>query len=313
MKIPLPVNDTAGKVVFWMLIIWSASPFAIPPAALISGFLLALLIGNPYQKQGSKVTGFLLKSSVVGLGFGMNAAAAMDAGKDGLIFSVSTIVLTLLIGFAVGKWLKISRKTEHLISAGTAICGGSAIAAVAPAIKADEEDISVSLGIIFMLNSAALIIFPPVGKLLGLTQYQFGLWSAVAIHDTSSVVGAAGTYGSEALMIATTVKLVRALWIIPVALFSAWLFRSKESKIQYPWFIGLFIIAMLINSYLPGIEKISHFIVLSAKSGLTVTLFLIGAGLTPEKMKSVGLKPLILGVLLWLVISLLSLSIVINL
>jgi len=310
MKFPLNGNETIVKVIFWILIIWAVTPFTIPPIALLSGFIFAVMAGNPYQKETAKFTGILLKTSVVGLGFGMNAAVALSAGKDGLLFSVSTIVITLLIGFAAGRILKIPRKTEHLISSGTAICGGSAIAAVAPVIRAEEKDISVSLGIVFVLNSVALLIFPPIGKLLGLTQYQFGLWSAVAIHDTSSVLGAAGTYGNEALLTATTVKLVRALWIIPLALVSAYLFRSKEKKISYPWFIGFFIIAMLINTFVPGIEVISPWLVEGAKKGLTVTLFLIGSGLSLSKIRSVGWRPFLLGVILWLMISAISLAVV---
>ncbi len=313
MKFPIITNDNTARMLFWILIAWSLTPFIIPPAALIAGFVFSVIAGNPYQKQAGKVTGLLLKTSVVGLGFGMNAGAAMSAGLDGLLFSVSTIIITLLLGFAAGKILKVQRKTEHLISSGTAICGGSAIAAIAPAVNAEEKDISVSLGIVFILNSVALLIFPPIGKILGLTQYQFGLWSAIAIHDTSSVAGAAGTYGNEALLTATTVKLVRALWIIPLVIISAWLFRSKEHKASYPWFIGFFVLAMLANTYIPGIDTISSTLVSLAKKGLTVTLFLIGAGLSPQKLKSVGIKPMLLGIVLWFMISVISLTVIIYL
>ena len=197
------------------------------------------------------------------------------------------------------KWLKIDKKTSHLISCGTAICGGSAIAAIAPVIKSDEKQTSVALGVIFILNSIALFLFPAIGHWLHLSQQDFGLWCAIAIHDTSSVVGAANKYGPEALQIATTVKLARALWIIPVALITAMIFKNKSSKIKIPYFIGLFIVAMLLNTYIPQTAVIAPSLVLIAKIGLTLTLFLIGAGLNFNVLKSVGLKPLFQGILLW--------------
>ena len=194
------------------------------------------------------------------------------------------------------------RKSSHLVASGTAICGGSAIAAVAPAVNASEKEISVSLGVVFLLNAVALVVFPFIGHLLGLSQHQFGLWSAIAIHDTSSVVGAASAYGNEALEVATTVKLARALWIIPVSLLSAFLFKNKGKKISIPWFILFFILAMLANSYLPGISTVAP----------AITLFLIGAGLSVEKIKSVGWKPLILGIILWITVSILSLLVIMH-
>lgn len=250
----------------------------------------------------------LLQVSVVGLGFGMNLYSAMKAGSQGVLFTVVSIITTLALGLLLGRLFKTDEKTSYLVAAGTAICGGSAIAAVSPVIQAKEEQISVSLGIVFILNAIALFIFPPIGHWLGLTQTQFGMWSAIAIHDTSSVVGAASRYGAEALEVATTVKLTRALWIIPVALGTSFFFKNTgQKKIKIPYFIGYFILAMVINTYVPAIHPISPYIVAIAKTGLTITLFLIGAGLSKKVLRSVGFRPLVQGVILWIFISLTAL------
>ena len=307
------------KTVFFLLILACLTPFVSPPIALALGLILAFTIGNPFAEQTTKVTRILLRGSVILLGFGMNLTTVVKAGKDGILFTVTTIFGTLILGYFVGRWLKINRKTSDLISAGTAICGGSAIAAVAPAIRANGDETSVSLGTIFILNSIALFIFPTIGHALNLSQNQFGVWAAIAIHDTSSVVGAAAKYGNEALQIATTVKLARALWIAPVALLFAFLYRPKhgETKIKeiIPWFVFLFILATVIRTYAPSQIPPSLFdsLVMLAKTGLTVTLFLIGASLSAETLKKVGAKPLIQGVLLWIIISLVSLWAVLNL
>ncbi len=287
--------------------------FISPPIALVLGLIAALTFGNPFPAQTKKATKYLLQISVVLLGFGMNLTAVFKAGKDGILFTIASIFGTLILGYIVGKLLKINGKTSTLISSGTAICGGSAIAAVSPAINADAEETSVALGTIFILNSIALFAFPFVGQQLNLTQNQFGIWAAIAIHDTSSVVGAAAKYGSEALAIATTVKLARALWIAPVALFYSYLYRDKASggklKIAIPWFIFLFLAATVFRTYTPDILLPSIFdsLINLAKAGLTVTLFLIGASLSRETLKKVGVKPLLQGVILWLVISIVSL------
>jgi len=307
------------KIVFFLLILACLTPFVSPPIALALGLILAFTIGNPFAEQTTKVTRILLRGSVILLGFGMNLTTVVKAGKDGILFTVTTIFGTLILGYFVGRWLKINRKTSDLISAGTAICGGSAIAAVAPAIRANGDETSVSLGTIFILNSIALFIFPTIGHALNLSQNQFGVWAAIAIHDTSSVVGAAAKYGNEALQIATTVKLARALWIAPVALLFAFLYRPKhgETKIKeiIPWFVFLFILATVIRTYAPSQIPPSLFdsLVMLAKTGLTVTLFLIGASLSAETLKKVGAKTLIQGVLLWIIISLVSLWAVLNL
>lgn len=221
------------KACFILCIALCATPYVSAPIALVGGFLFSLFWGHPFAKLNHKATGLLLKVSVVGLGFGMNVHSALQVGREGLELTVVSIALLLTLGYFVGRWLRMPRKSSHLVASGTAICGGSAIAAVAPAVDASEKEISVSLGVVFLLNSVALILFPAIGHLLGLTQHQFGMWSAIAIHDTSSVVGAASAYGSEALEVATTVKLARALWIIPVSLLSALLFRSKGRRSRF--------------------------------------------------------------------------------
>lgn len=293
------VNATLQQLIFVALLLFCTTIFVSPPIALVLGLIVANLFGHPFLELNHKATNYLLQFSVVGLGFGMNVHSAVSAGKEGFLFTIISIVSTLVLGTFLGKWLKTEKKTSHLISCGTAICGGSAIAAIAPVIKSNEKQTSVALGVIFILNSVALFLFPAVGDWLDLSQKEFGLWCAIAIHDTSSVVGAASKYGPEALQIATTVKLARALWIIPVALITAFIFKNKSGKIKIPYFIGLFILAMIANTYLPQMKSIGPHFVSVAKIGLTVTLFLIGAGLNRTVLKSVGLKPLAQGILLW--------------
>lgn len=294
---------TTREVIFLLAVVLCLSPFISPPIALLMGLVIAQFIGHPYLHLNHKATHILLQVSVVGLGFGMNVKSAMKAGKEGILFTIVSIIGTLVIGFFMGKFLKIEKKTSYLISTGTAICGGSAIAAISPVIKAEEKQISVALGTIFILNSVALLLFPVIGHALNLSQTQFGLWCAIAIHDTSSVVGAASKYGTQALEIATTVKLARALWIIPVAFLSTFIFKNKGGKIKIPYFIGLFVLAMIVNTYVPFVTQYSHYLTGFAKAGLTLTLFLIGCGLSRKVLQSVGLKPLIQGVVLWAIIS----------
>lgn len=296
-------NETTRKVIFIVLALLCLTPLISPPIALLLGLLVAQFLGHPFLKYNKKLTTILLQVSVVGLGFGMNLHSALEAGKQGIVFTIASILGTLLLGALLGYFLKIDKKTSHLISSGTAICGGSAIAAVAPVIHAEEHQISVALGIVFILNSVALFVFPPIGHLLHMTQREFGFWSAIAIHDTSSVVGAATRYGQEALEIATTVKLTRALWIIPLALGTAVVYRDNTRKIKMPYFIGWFIVAMAINTYVPAIHPVSPYIVKIAKAGLTLTLFLIGSGLSKKVIRAVGVRPFIQGVVLWIVIS----------
>ncbi len=300
-------KENITKALFVALLVASATPYITAPIALVIGFIFANTLGHPFPKLSGKATSLLLKGSVVGLGFGMDLHSAIEVGKDGLVLTAATISTVLILGYLIGGALKMPRKLSHLTASGTAICGGSAIAAVAPAVGATQSETTLSLGVIFLLNSVALLIFPPLGHLLGLTDHEFGIWCAMAIHDTSSVVGAASAYSEEALQIATTVKLARALWIIPVSILSAYLFRTKDSKISIPWFILYFVVAMVANSYIPHIEVVGTPVYSLSKELLVVTLFLIGSSLSVKSMREVGIKPLTLGIVLWIVVSILSL------
>jgi uncharacterized integral membrane protein (TIGR00698 family) len=305
-------NTTIQRALFLLLGVLCLFPFMSPPIALGLGIVFALVVGNPYPKETSKVQKLLLQACVVGLGFGMDLNAVIAAGQQGFAFTVATIGGTLVLGYVVGKWMKLSKSIRHLISSGTAICGGSAIAAVGSAMKADSKEMSVALATVFVLNAVALFVFPVLGTAFNMSQEQFGIWSAIAIHDTSSVVGAASRYGMTALAIATTVKLARALWIIPLALVTAVAFRTKGAKIAIPWFIFLFVIASVLRTYVEPVWYISGDIVTAAKIGLTLTLFLIGAGLSKAALREVGSKPLVFGVILWVAVSVTSLVVVLG-
>jgi len=291
------------KGIFILALLGCLFPGVTPPIALLLGLVLAQVIEHPYPVLSHKATNWLLKISVVGLGFGMNVFSAIQAGREGILFTIASITLVFTAGTLAGKYMKVDKKTSFLISAGTAICGGSAIAALSPVIKAEEKQISVALGAVFILNSIALFIFPVIGHHLHLSQNQFGLWCAIAIHDTSSVVGAASHYGAQALQVATTVKLARALWIVPVAFITAFAFKTGSKNVKIPYFIGLFILAMLVNTYVPFIKPAVPYITMLAKAGLTLTLFLIGSGLSFKVLKSVGVVPLVQAVMLWVLIS----------
>ncbi len=291
------------KSLFFALSVFCFTPYASPPLALALGLGLALTIGHPYRTHNSRAVKYLLQASVVGLGFGMNFAEVVKAGRTGVGVTVVSITATLAAGVLLGKLLSVKRNTSYLIASGTAICGGSAIAAIAPILQADDQEISVALGTIFILNAVALFIFPPIGHALSLTQTQFGFWSAIAIHDTSSVVGAAARYGAEALKIATTVKLTRALWIIPLSLAAALAVKNKSAKVAVPYFIFAFVLASMAVTALPVFSGAYAFIADYAKKGLTFTLFLIGAGLSKKTIQQVGFRPILQGVALWLLIS----------
>jgi uncharacterized integral membrane protein (TIGR00698 family) len=321
----LDKHHTIRQVIFAIVVFACLTPWITPPLALVLGLFIAFFVGHPFLHLNHKATHLLLQVSVVGLGFGMDAASTLRAGKEGLLFAVASIAGTLSFGLLLGRIFRIEKKTSLLISGGTAICGGSAIAALSPVIRAEERQVSVAMGTVFILNSVALFLFPVVGHFLHLSQNQFGLWSAIAIHDTSSVVGAAGRYGPEALQIATTVKLARALWIIPVSLVAALFFRDgkgggrpggeavqaggaangqgrRGAKVSIPWFIGLFVVAILLNTWLP-VPVLDHAIVQASHAGLTLTLFLIGSGLSMQVLKNTGVRPLLQGILLWMLIS----------
>lgn len=283
--------------------------FVTPPFVLFTGLVYALTCGQAYPSFNKKASKKLLQYSVVGLGFGMNLHESLASGKDGMMFTVISVVGTMLIGMLIGyKFLKINKNTSYLISSGTAICGGSAIAAVGPVIRAKDSDMSIALATIFILNAIGLFIFPVMGSWLGLSQQEFGTWAAIAIHDTSSVVGAGAAYGEEALQVATTIKLTRALWIIPLAIVTSFIFKNGEKKISIPWFILWFIVAILVNTYLlTDMPEIGVIISGIARKLLILTMFFIGASLSMDVIKSVGIKPLIQAVLLWIVISVASL------
>ena len=293
---------TIAKIIFALLLIMCLAFNLSPGLALGVGLLFGIAVCNPYENLTRKLTKYLLQASVVGLGFAMDFHKVMEAGKDGFFYTTFTIIATLLLGFALGKLFRINSIISYLISAGTAICGGSAIAAISPVVKANDQQISVSIGIIFVLNAIALFIFPGIGNYFGLSQNEFGIWSAIAIHDTSSVVGASSSYGHESLVIATTVKLARALWIIPLVFLSAMFFKNSGTKIKFPYFILFFFMASIIRTYVPSIEANSERILIIAQAGLAITLFLIGSNISIDSVRQIGIKPLILGVLLWVLV-----------
>ncbi|MFN4075383.1 MAG: YeiH family protein [Cloacibacterium sp.] len=292
------------QLLFLALAVLSFSPIVSPPIALLFGILFVNIFGKVLETD--TFVKKLLQYSIIGLGFGINLNTAIEAGSQGFLFTVSTIALVMIFGLLLAKILKIDKTIAQLISAGTAICGGSAIAAVAPILKANSKQTSVALGIIFVLNAVALFIFPEIGHFFNLSQNQFGIWSAISIHDTSSVVGAASKYGNEALQIATTVKLARALWIIPLA-FLISIFTKSEGKIKIPYFIGFFVLAILAGTYLPFLQNFNSIISEISRDTLKVALFLIGAGLSLQNLKNIGIKPLLLGIILWIFISSISL------
>ncbi len=295
------------KTIFFILVI--ATFFVSPAIALFSGIAFALIFGSLFNQQASKLSSLLLKIAVVGLGFGMNVKTAIAASSQGIFFTIISVLLVMITGVLLAKCLGINKKLGYLISSGTAICGGSAIAAVAPVINADGDDTSMSLAVVFTLNAVAMLIFPQIGSALQMSQSEFGMWSAIAIHDTSAVVGAAQMYGEEALQIATTVKLCRALWIIPLSFISLAVFKNREEgvkKVSIPWFILLFVVAMVFNSYFPLDENLAYWVKEGSHKILSLTLFLIGTKLSADAVKKAGFKPVILGVSLWILISLVS-------
>jgi len=297
------------KNLFFAGFILAASGLLSPPLALTAGLVYGLACTHPYQLDARRLSKFLLQASVVGLGFGMNLTEVLKVGRSGFVYTACSITGAMFLGLAIGRGLQVSRTSSFLITAGTAICGGSAIAAVGPITNATEEEMAVSLGTVFMLNSIALLIFPAVGWALHLSQTQFGLWSALAIHDTSSVVGATAKYGAVALLVGTTVKLARALWIVPVSVVTSILKKSKSS-IQWPWFIALFCLAAVANTYVPFFTFAYPVLNHLGKIGLTVTLYLIGTGLSKSTLRQVGVRPLLQGTLLWAIVATTSLLLI---
>ena len=298
-----------SRNLFFLGLIFAATGLVSPPVALAGGLVYGFAFAHPYHLEAKRLSKFLLQASVIGLGFGMNLQEVLHAGRSGFVYTAASISIALSLGWALGRLLKVNRGTSFLISAGTAICGGSAIAAIAPITEAGEDEIAVSLGTVFVLNSVALLTFPLIGSLLHMSQTQFGLWSALAIHDTSSVVGATAKFGALALAVGTTVKLARALWIVPVSMGTA-VIRKSKAPVQLPWFILLFCLAAVGNTYIhifqPAYPVLNHLGVV----GLTVTLYLIGTGLSMKTIREVGVRPLLQGVLLWIVVAVGSLALI---
>lgn len=327
------MKQALGRILYWVLLILVFFPFGMvglpdfvtAPVGLALGLFFALIFGTPFPKVNRVLSKTLLQASVVGLGFGMNLIKSLQSGAEGMIFTVASVIGVMVIGVLIGRYMRINDKTSYLISAGTAICGGSAIAAVGPVVGADKDEMAVSLGVIFILNAIALFIFPPLGHYFGLSQEQFGTWAAIAIHDTSSVVGAGAAYGPEACDLATLIKCTRALWIIPLAFFTMWFFPKlnarkaeaeggKKVKVSIPWFIFYFVLAMIINTYtrdaVPVLGEIYDILYAIARKCLVAVLFAIGAGLSMKVIRSVGVKPLIQAVTLWIFIGAVSLFII---
>jgi len=297
------------KNIFFVGLVVAASGLISTPLALLAGLIYGMSFSHPYHLDAKKLSAFLLQASIVGLGFGMNLHEVVRAGRTGFLYTALSISFAMLIGLGIGRFFKVQHTPSLLISVGTAICGGSAIAAVGPVVNAREEEMAVSLGTVFVLNSVALFLFPLIGYALHLTQPQFGLWSALAIHDTSSVVGATAKYGSQALMIGTTIKLARALWIVPVA-FAVAILKKSKTRIKWPWFILLFCLAAVAGTYLPLFGPLYPQLSTLGKTGLTVTLYLIGTGISRSTLKQVGVRPLLQGILLWAIVAISSLALI---
>lgn len=299
-------------VVFSLVIVMALLHYISSPVALILGFVFSMVLGNPFPENTKRAIHHLLKVSVIGLGFGMSVTETLKASEEGFLLTALSIFLTVGLGLLLIKFMGIDKKLGFLMTSGTSICGGSAIAAISPVIKANHRTISMAIGVIFFLNSIALFLFPTLGHLFHMSQEQFGLWCAIAIHDTSSVVGAAMEYGDRALQIATTVKLARTLWIIPMSFFAMMIFGTKNQRIKIPFFILGFIAAMLMNNFHWVSPNISADIVEISKSLLVVTLFLVGTSLTPKDVRESGMKPIVFSMALWVFISIISLMIILG-
>jgi uncharacterized integral membrane protein (TIGR00698 family) len=299
------------KNVFFIGLIIAASGLVSPPFALAGGLIYGFGFVHPFHLEAKKLSKLLLQASVVGLGFGMDLQQVLQAGRAGFIYTAAGISFALLLGWGLGRLLHVKQRISFLISAGTAICGGSAIAAIAPITNASQEEIAVSLGTVFVLNSVALLTFPVIGTVLHMTQTQFGLWSALAIHDISSVVGATAKYGAVALAVGTTVKLARALWIVPLSVGTAMANKSK-ARVQWPWFILFFCLAAVANTYIHIFQSAYPVLKHLGVIGLTVTLYLIGTGLSMKTLREVGVRPFLQGVLLWLFVAVGSLSLILG-
>lgn len=294
-----------GKL-YYIIPICCLFPFSSAPLALFIGILLAIFYKGEEVVKTGKLTKYLLQASIVCMGFSMSVHDVVQTGKTGFMITVVSVAVTMVCGIILGRFLQVQKNTTMLISGGTAICGGSAIAAIAPVLGAKNNEISFSLAVIFVLNAVGLFIFPVIGHLLEMDQTHFGYWAAIAIHDTSSVVGACSAYGEQALQVGTTVKLTRTLWIIPLALCIAFFNKNKASKINIPWFIFLFVVAIIIGNYIPGMAETNDHLSWLGKKGMMVSLFFIGTSINMKEVKETGVNTFLLGIILWIIIAVLS-------
>lgn len=294
-----------GKL-YYIIPVLCFFPFFSAPLALFLGIILAFFYKGKEVVKIGKLTKYLLQASIVCMGFAMPMGEVIRTGKTGFMITVVSVAVTMICGIILGKLLKVEKNTSTLISGGTAICGGSAIAAIAPVIEAKSNQISFSLAVIFVLNAVGLFIFPMIGHLLQMDQVHFGYWAAIAIHDTSSVVGVCSAYGEQALQVGTTVKLTRTLWIIPLALCIAFFNKNNASKISIPWFIILFVVAIVIGNYIPGMEDTNGHLSWLGKKGMMISLFFIGASINIQEVKKTGVNTFLLGIILWFIIAVLS-------
>lgn len=309
---------TAAKAIFVIGLAVCLVPITPPWAALCLGIAIALALGNPFPKESKNVSKILLQCCVVLLGFSMDLGTVVKAGSQGILFALASISGVFLLGWLLQRALGLRPIAGLLVSTGTAICGGSAIAAMSTVTNADQEDVSVAVGTVFILNAVALLIFPPLGHYFGLTETQFGTWAGIAIHDVASVVGAGKAYGPVALDVGTAVKLSRVLYLIPITIIAAWwLKRTSKNEVAdgktaspFPYFILGFIAASVIRTYVPAIGEFAPNIKMVASVGLAVALYLIGSGITRKTLQNVGFRPLIQGVVLWLFISVASFFVV---
>ena len=315
---------SSAKVLFGLLVLACCSPLLglpesalsyVAPGALILGMTLALTLGNPYPSESKGISKVLLQVEVVLLGFSMDLQKVFEAGKSGMVFALASITGVFLLGAILQKVLKVREQTSLLVSTGTAICGGSAIAAMSSVLDSPQEDVSVAVGTVFLLNALALVLFPPLGHMLHMTPDQFGTWSGIAIHDVSSVVGAATSFGGGAVQTATAVKLSRVLYLVPITLIAAFGKNRKSdglpgSSVQIPWFIAFFILASFVSSTNPQIHNLVPYVKLLALSGFSLSLFLIGGGITTQTLKAVGIRPMLQGIILWVFISVTAMLVV---
>lgn len=309
--------STRRELIFLLGLLLVATGVLSPGLALAAGLMFGLSGAHPLRSESHRLARLLLQASVVLLGFGIHLREVLHAGRAGAGYTAGSIAAAMTLGLVLGRLCAVKPRTTFLIAAGTAICGGSAIAALAPVAEASEEEISVAMGSVFLLNAVALLLFPVLGAAMHFSQTQFGLWAALAIHDTSSVVGASARFGPQALAVGTAVKLVRALWIVPLTLLTASLVQRRgravpgragvaRARTQWPWFIFLFCGASVLSSSVPGFAHLFGALNHLGRLGLAATLYLIGTGVSSAMLRRVGARPMVLAVLLWVVVGTVS-------